>query len=363
MLYCKRLSLEHFRNHGQLVLAFEGRFTAICGPNGVGKTSVLEALKVLALTKGLRPDKDVLQHQAPYYRTAGSFELGGMAFDLHLAFQPGQGKRLLKDGLPVKRMSDHLGTLPLVLVLPDDVQLIREGSTARRSWLDGVLAQSDAGYRQALRQYEKALRQRNALLAQFAERGGYNAEAMEPWTAQLLKHGPPLMEARAALMAAFAPHFEAYYAGIAGEAEVPKLSYLPDVEASSSLEQVLHEALPHDRAAGRTTRGPHRDDLLFELGPLPLKGYGSQGQHKTYVLALMLAQHAYLQAQTGMPPLLLLDDIFDKLDAQRTQALLRLLDEQMEGHFFLTDTSAERVQQRFGAHTQAGIQVIELPLE
>jgi DNA replication and repair protein RecF len=230
----------------------------------------------------------------------------------------------------------------MVMITPYDGQLILEGSEVRRRFLDGLIAQFDRGYLDALIRYNRAMAQRNTMLKRFAEQGGGSLELLEPWDEQLITHGSTVFEVRRTFMQELVPLLALHYAGISAGPEQVALEYRSALEATP-LRTLLHQAWDRDRMAGHTTQGVHKDDLVFSINGQPLKRYGSQGQQKTYLIALKLAQFDLTQQRSGQRPILLLDDIFDKIDPQRMRHLLKLLSGQRFGQVLITDTDASRL--------------------
>lgn len=344
-MFFQRVELTHFRCHTALGVDLAPGLTALVGRNGVGKTAVLEALHCLAFTRGFRPDRELVQRGAAYVQVVGRLAPGYAYQTLTYAFVPERGKRLLYDQLPAARLADHLGRIPVVAVLPDDTRLVQGSGTDRRAWLDGLLAQQDAHYLAALTRYQRALEQRNALLAQ-AEGHAPDPALLAHYDGVLAEATGPIVTLRRAFLAAFSPQFHTAYRAIAQTDETPGLAWVDAVDDPSPA--AVAEALAHaqraDRAAGRTTWGLHREDMTLLLGGLPVRSHGSQGQRKTYLLALKLAQYAYLHAALATAPLLLLDDVCDRLDEQRIGALFAYLATHVTGQTVVTDTSEPRIR-------------------
>lgn len=349
-MYLQSVSLNHFRNYAALQLGLCPRVNCLTGPNGSGKTNFLEAIYYLSYTKGFHTDKSALQHGAPFFTIDA--ELRGtdvIAAKLGCAYVPGKGKKMLRDRQPLARLSDHVSALPLVCVLPKDAELITASGQARRNWANYLLSQFDKAYFEALLRYEKALKQRNALLANFLESYAFQPELLEPWNLQLAKHGALLSARRLAFVKDFQPVFDEFYARISEGREAPAVQYRSGVRGLDEAGWLayLEEQAPKDRAAGRTTGGVHRDDFQFMNDGHAVRYFGSQGQQKTFVAALKFAQYSFMRAQTGKPPILLLDDVFDKLDDARVGQIARLLAEELTGQVFVTDTSAQRLRHVF----------------
>jgi DNA replication and repair protein RecF len=347
-VHIEHLELTGFRSYEAAAFDFSPQLNGLYGPNGSGKTNLLEALHFLCLTKGFHPDRDAVRQGDRFFNLNASGQWGGQPHSLRCHYQPGVGKRILLDGQPLARLSQHIGQLPVVVVLPDDTDLIRGGGSLRRRWLDGAISQTDPHYLEALLHYERALKQRNSLLEAFREQGVADPAALEPWDYQLARHGPYLQTGRRAFVAAFSPIFLQMHTHICGGREAVALDYAPadTIATEDDMLALLHARQRADLAAGRTTAGPHREDLHFLLEGHALRSRGSQGQQKSFVLALRLALAPFLQQQTGRPPILLLDDLFDKLDPHRTRAIASLL-AQHPGQVFISHPDAPRLQAAF----------------
>ena len=349
-MYLQSVKLNHFRNYGALYLELCPGVNCLAGPNGSGKTNFLEAVYYLSYTKGFHTDKSAVQHGEQFFMIEAAVRGENLDFQrLGCAFVPGKGKKILRDQHPLPRLSDHVGALPLVCVLPKDAELITASGQARRNWVNYLLSQFDAEYFAELLRYEKALKQRNALLQTFLEGGYFQAEALEPWTAQLAKSGHVVAEKRKHFAAAFQPVFEEFYRLIAEDKEAPLIQYRSGFRDKTEQEwrAALDEQTFKDRAAGRTTAGAHRDDFRFMNDGYAVRYFGSQGQQKTFVAALKFAQYRFMKTKTGQTPVLLLDDVFDKLDDRRVGRIAGLLGEELTGQVFVTDTSAQRLREVF----------------
>jgi DNA replication and repair protein RecF len=366
------LDLLFFKNYEEAHLRFAQHVNCFTGPNGSGKTNLLDAIHFLALTKSAFAATDALsiRHGADYAMVRGRFSDGPSAdlsaqesvvksaidsvqVNLHAAVN--QKKTVLLNRAPYERLAEHIGRYPLVLLSPYDTDLVREGSEDRRRFFDGLLSQRDPAYLDALLRYNAVLRQRNAALKQFAERRRADLDLLAVFDEQLVPAGQFLTEARAQFLVEFEPLFQRHYAHLTDGAESVALIYrspLLDSEANTDdFAALLHQAQRADLAAGRSTIGPHRDDFDFLLlparsgydqSPRPVKQLGSQGQQKSFVIALKLAQFELLAARHRRKPLLLLDDIFDRLDERRIARLLGLVADGTFGQIFLTDSHPHR---------------------
>lgn len=310
----------------------------------MGKTNLLDAIYYLCMGKSYfnTPDSLMAKHGEAFFRLEGHFERNGKKERIVAKVIPRKKKELERNGLAYQRLSEHVGLLPVVMIAPDDTYLVREGSEARRSFLDNTLSQIDNAYLNQLITYNKLLKQRNALLKQFGEHGRYDRAMVEVYDQQMLAPAQAIHNARSAFMQGFQPLVQQAYAQISGEAESIDCTYRSKL-TDTPFSALLAEAAEKDRILQRSTVGPHKDDLVFEIGGYPLKRFASQGQLKSFVLSLKLAQYQVLREEKKVPPLLLLDDIFDKLDGQRVTQLLRLLQQQAFGQAFITDTDETRL--------------------
>jgi len=343
-LHLARINVLNFRNHREAELELGPEVNCFVGPNGVGKTNLLDAVYYLSLGKSYFEAVDmhnILQGEE-LFMVQGAMHTDAGEDTVLCSVRKGQRKILSRNRKEYDRLADHVGRYPVVMITPYDGQLILEGSEVRRRFLDGLIAQFDKAYLEALIRYNRALAQRNAMLKRFAETGGGSLAQLEPWDEQLITHGTAVFEVRKAFMQELIPLLDSHYRGISAGPEHVALSY-----RSSLLEEPLRDLLAHswdrDRAAQYTTVGIHKDDLEFTINERPLKRYGSQGQQKTYLIALKLAQFDLTHSRTKARPILLLDDIFDKIDPQRMRHLLKLLSDQRFGQVIITDTDASRL--------------------
>lgn len=354
------LRLTGFRNYAELELPLESRVVAVVGPNGTGKTNLIEAFHVLCTARGFAADRETLGHDAPFYLVEGRLRDGGPLAEVSCGYWPGRGKKLICDRRPLPRLSDHLGQLPVVTVLPDDMEVVRSAAKARRQWLDSLLIQFDRPYLNAFTVYDRTLQQRNALLAASATPGGpaLDFSLLRHYDEQLAEQGARLVATRAAFLLDFQPVFRERHQAIVGGRETPSLVYAPDCAGgrAEDLLKFMAENRAADRRAGRTLRGPHRDEMLFDLNGKPVRKFGSQGQVKSWVVALRLAQYAWLARQSARPPFLLLDDIFDKLDEERMARIAALLRDEVQGQILVSDASAERLERVW---RQAGLSDVQ----
>ncbi|MFW5658973.1 MAG: DNA replication/repair protein RecF [Bacteroidota bacterium] len=344
-VHFEQLQLTQFRNYSHAQLDLQPGVTCFCGPNGAGKTNLLEAIRVLALTRGFHSERDLVQHNTNYFALKARWQGPDRQHTIVLSYDKQQGKKLLVDRQAEKRLSDHIGRIPLVALLPDDTVVIKQGGLIRRQWLDLLISQSDKAYLAALIQYEKALSQRNALLKQLSDGSIPSPSVLEPWDHQLAHSAPQIIRTRRAFLADFQPEFNTQHQFIV-EADSPQIVYKPsiDTEHPSDVIAALSAQRTHDLRSGHSTLGPHRDRLQLLLDGHPIRHFGSQGQQKTFLAALKLAQAKRLFELSGRPPVLLLDDMYDKLDDDRMARISERLTAGFIGQVFITDTSLSRLQ-------------------
>ncbi|UHG91305.1 DNA replication/repair protein RecF [Spirosoma oryzicola] len=350
-MHLEKLSLTNFKNYEDGRYAFGRQVNVIVGPNGSGKTNLLDAVYFLALSKSAFQNQDAFSilHDADYFIIDGIFEEHERAVQITISLQRGQRKVLMADKKPYERISEHIGRFPVVLVAPNDTDLVREHSEDRRHFFDGVLSQLDADYLRNYLMYQQVLKQRNSLLKLFAERNQVDNDMLDTYDAPLLELGQKIHDRRKQFVDEFLPGFRSHYAYLSEGRESVSIVYESEVSNPDFAEEFRHFRR-RDTVLQRTTMGVHKDDYTFMIGStsgesVPLKKFGSQGQQKTFVIALKLAQFNNLQAEKGVKPILLLDDIFDKLDDRRIGKLIQLMDEGAFGQLFITDARPERTRE------------------
>lgn len=338
-----RLILTNFKNYAEADIALCGNVNCFVGNNGAGKTNLLDAVYYLSFCKSyFNPiDQQNIRMGEEFFAIHGHY--GDDVASCVL--QRGKGKEMRWNKKPYKTLAEHIGKIPLVMVSPADQQIITGGSDIRRRFMDGVISQTDNDYLLHLLQYTKALEMRNKLLKQMWDDRLWDEGMVGVYDTQLTVHGERLWDARKRFIDDFRPLFEEYYRWIAGEGEHVAIDYTTD---GRPLAEQLLDARQADKYAQYTTVGPHKDDLLFMLGSeMSVKRFGSQGQQKSFALALKLAQFQYIENRCGQKPILLLDDIFDKLDILRVKQLIALVGSERFGQVLLTDTQPGRVQAIF----------------
>lgn len=334
----KTLSINNFKNIAEARLEFSPKVNCFLGNNGMGKSNLLDAIYYMSFCKSFSGVHDslLLRRGEDFCIVQGNYLRRGIDEDLSLGIAKGKRKTLKRKGKEYARLSSHIGSFPLVMVSPQDIDLIRGGSEERRRFMDMVISQSDNLYLDHLIRYNRSLEQRNKLLRDgVVDHGLYLAVELSMGMSAQYIHA-----ARKRWVEELTQMFNKYYSAIAGDGEVVHLSYRSSLnQPEASMESLLDEARRHDEIVKYTTVGPHRDDIEMELSGMPIRRTGSQGQCKTYTIALRLAQYDFLSNAAGMKPLLLLDDIFDKLDATRVERIMEVVTHRSFGQIFVTDTN------------------------
>lgn len=342
----KSLSLLNYKNFESQSFEFNDKINCFVGNNGVGKTNVLDAIYHLSFGKSyFNPiASQNIKHDESFFVINGAYEKDDKTEKIVVSLKKGQKKVIKRNSKVYDRFSDHIGFLPLVIISPADRDLIIEGSTTRRKFIDSVISQSDKNYLDQLINYNKILVQRNSLLKYFALNNTFNADTLDIYNKQLDTYGQVIFENRRAFLETFIPIFKERYKAISNGNELVNLIYNSDLK-DEKLESLLKKSINKDKALQYTSVGIHKDDLVFEIDNHPIKKFGSQGQQKSFLIALKLAQFDFIKAQSGVNPILLLDDIFDKLDENRVSQIIKLVDNENFGQLFISDTHAERTEQ------------------
>ncbi|MFK7954093.1 MAG: DNA replication/repair protein RecF [Ekhidna sp.] len=342
-MFLERIQLTQFKNHGSSSYDFGKRINCVLGNNGKGKTNILDSIYYLSFTKSAVGSQDRLsvQHEMSSFTIHGSYDECVLA----IQFQKGKTKTLKIDGKEPDKLSDVIGKVPLVIVLPDDTAMINEGSEERRKFFDGALSQFDSEYLQNLLSYNKLLKQRNSLLKQNDGRS-LNYQLIETYDDQLIPLAIQISKRRRELKELFLPFLKKNYAELHEAGESPDLNFKTQVD--EGFESMFRNNFQRDQIMQRTLLGSHKDDFEFVLDGELIKKFGSQGQQKTFIIALKLALYDFLKDKKQQKPLLLLDDIFDKLDDSRIEMLVSLLlDENRFGQIFITDARKDRSKELF----------------
>jgi DNA replication and repair protein RecF len=340
-MYLKKLGLTNFKNYELNELEFSPKINCFIGNNGVGKTNILDAIHYLSLTKSFfnNIDSVSVRHGEDYFIINGTFVRGGEEDNIYCAFQKQKQKLLKRNGKEYPRLSDHVGRYPVVMISPADSALITEGSEDRRRFMNKIISQYNTGYLDSVLKYQKALQQRNRVLKDFRLSGRFDPEALAIWDSQLVKYGSYVYSERDLLVNEMIPVFQDYYDLISSGKETVKLKYRSHL-AEGDFGEALLNSVEKDRLLEYTTIGIHKDD----------KSLGSQGQQKSYLVALKLAKFAYIRRKAGFPPILLLDDIFDKFDADRVEQIIRIVGNDSFGQIFITDTHRDRLHEILSSH-------------
>jgi DNA replication and repair protein RecF len=339
------LSLINYKNFESQSFTFDSKINCFVGHNGIGKTNVLDAIYHLSFGKSyFNPiATQNIKHDEEFFVVDGVFDKDESQEKIIVSLKKGQKKIIKRNGKIYEKFSDHIGFIPLVMISPADRDLIIEGSDTRRKFIDSVISQSDKTYLNNIINYNKVLVQRNALLKYFALNNTFNAQTLDIYNEQLHNYGSDIFKTREEFLKAFIPIFKLRYNAISNRKEDVNLSYKSDL-FEGGLKTLLKTNLNKDKALHYTSVGIHKDDLNFEIETYPIKKFGSQGQQKSFLIALKLAQFDFVKQQSGVTPILLLDDIFDKLDEQRVAQIIHLVDDEHFGQIFISDTHPERTE-------------------
>ena len=344
-MFLKKISLFNYKNFSEATFEFDTKINCFVGKNGIGKTNILDAIYHLANGKSYFNPLAVqnIKHNEEFFVVDGEFEKNDRSEQIVCSLKKGQKKILKRNGKLYEKFSDHIGFIPLVIISPADRDLITEGSETRRKFIDSVISQLDSQYLQQLIQYQKTVAQRNALLKYFALNHVFEKDTLIIYNEQLNELGQSIFEKRKDFLEKFIPIFNNYYKEISNGSETVQLVYQSDLSEKNTL-ALLDENLSKDRALQYTSVGVHKDDLSFEIDNHPIKKFGSQGQQKSFLIALKLAQFDFVKKQSGEKPILLFDDIFDKLDEFRVAKIVSMVNNDEFGQLFISDTHAERTE-------------------
>jgi DNA replication and repair protein RecF len=343
-MYLKRLSLTNFKNYSQAELEFSPKINCFVGNNGVGKTNILDAIHYLSLTKSFfnNIDSISIRNDEDFFIIQGMFVKDGEEDNIFCSFHRQKNKMLKRNGKEYERLSDHVGRYPVVMISPADNALISEGSEERRKFMNKIISQYNAEYLESALNYNKALQQRNKLLRDFVGSNSFDDEMLSVWDAQLVRYGTFVYSERDLLINELIPVFREYYSMVSNQKEKVRLRYRSQL-SEGDFTLSLRNALSKDRSLEYSTVGIHKDDLLFEMNGHSVRSLGSQGQQKSYLVALKLAKFDYIKKKAGLSPILLLDDIFDKFDSERVAQIIRLVGNHRFGQIFITDTHQDRL--------------------
>ncbi len=349
-MYLDNLILNNFKNYGETDLSFSPKINCFVGDNGVGKTNILDAIHYLSLTKSYFSgiDSGNVRHGDDYFIVKGLFRSDHGDDEVSCAFQRDKRKAVKRNGKEYQRLSDHIGRFPVVMISPSDSSIILEGSEERRKFMSSVISQYDREYLDALIRYNKALRNRNRLLKENGGRGLSDREMLSLWEHHMVPASELIYKARSKFVEELIPVFQEYYTHISGNREKVELIYRSQLK-EAGLAELLERSLERDRQMQYTTAGIHKDDLELNMNGYPIKELGSQGQQKSYLVALKLAKFEYITSMGGVKPVLLMDDIFDKFDENRVKQIIKLVSNHRFGQIFITDTHQERLSSILGA--------------
>ena len=345
-MYLQELKLSNFKNCESAELSLSEKINCFVGLNAAGKTNVLDSIYYLAFCKSYfaLTDKQNIRHGEDFFAIHGDFHFDNDELHTISCVQKSASKKSFKcDKKEYERLADHIGKIPLVMISPYDSDLINSGSELRRKFLDGVISQFDPSYLNCLLNYNKALQQRNRQLKFFSENRMWDSTLLEIWDQQLIQNAIPINEKRKTFLEEFVPVFQKYYEIVSGTNEQVAITYNSALN-EKPYQDLLAESLNHDRYSTYTSTGIHKDDLVFLIDNHVVKQFASQGQQKSFVVAIKLAQFDFNYKKIGHKPILLLDDIFDKLDDNRVTQLVKLVGNDHFGQVFITDTQRQRIK-------------------
>lgn len=344
-MYLKKISLFNYKNFSEANFEFDSKINCFVGKNGIGKTNVLDAIYHLSYGKSYFNPLAVqnIKHNEEFFVIDGEFEKEERPEQIVCSLKKGQKKILKRNGKQYDKFSDHIGFIPLVIISPADRDLIVEGSETRRKFIDSVISQLDSTYLQQLIQYQKIISQRNALLKYFAINHVFENTTLIIYNEQLHSLGHSIFEKRKQFLEDFIPIFNKHHQSITGNEETVQIVYESQLH-EKDLMTLFENNLGKDRVLHYTSTGIHKDDLSFEIENHPIKKFGSQGQQKSFLIALKLAQFEFVKKQSQQNPILLFDDIFDKLDEFRVGKIIEMVNNDDFGQLFISDTHPERTE-------------------
>lgn len=347
-MHLEKIGLNNFKNYTELELAFPNKINCFVGVNGSGKTNLLDAIHYLSLTKSAFNSVDTqnIHHDEDFFAVRGDFMIDKKINKVQCSLQKRQKKTIKIGGNPYDKISEHIGKFPVVLTHPNDTDLIREGSETRRKFFDSTISQINRKYLEYLIRYNHALKQRNSQLKHFSEKNYFDADLLAPYDKLLETLGEYIYQERSLFTQSFLPFFEKQYQYLSDKKEVTSINYNSDL-STDNYTALFANSLKKDLILNRTNVGIHKDDFEFKIENHPIKKFGSQGQQKSFILALKLAQFEQMSTEKGYKPILLLDDVFDKLDDNRIDKLMKILSGKSFGQIFITDARPERTKTIF----------------
>ena len=342
-MFLKELSLTNYKNFESLKFSFDTKIICFVGLNGVGKTNILDSIYHLSYTKSYFnpiPSQNI-KHGETFFFISGRYMINDKEENILVSLKKGDKKIIKRNNKLYKKFSDHIGKIPLVLISPDDRNLIIEGSETRRKFIDGIISQIDKEYLNNLIDYNKTLKQRNALLKMFYDNSESLRKTIDIYDRQLSSDAQKIYDKRREFLNEFIPIFKSRYKELSNDKENVEIKHSSDISPDQNLYKLLKNSLEKDLRFQYTTKGIHKDDLNLSLDNFPIKKYGSQGQQKTFLIAMKLAQFDYL-SKLDSKPILLLDDIFDKLDDARVKQIINLVNQEKFNQIFISDTNKTR---------------------
>lgn len=344
-MFLKQLTLLNYKNISQQNFDFDTKINCFVGKNGIGKTNILDSIYHLAYGKSYFNPLAVqnIKHDEDFFLLDAVFLKNDKEEKVSCSLKRGQKKVIKRNNKAYEKIAEHIGLIPLVIISPADNDLIAEGSDVRRKFIDGVISVLDQSYLNQLLQYQKLIAQRNALLKYFALNQTFDQDTLTVYNEQLTPLGNTIFEKRKQFLENFISIFTKYYDLISDKAESVGLVYQSQLK-EEPLENLLQNGIAKDRAAQYTNFGIHKDDLSFEIDGYPIKKFGSQGQQKSFLIALKLAQFEFIKEKSGELPLLLFDDIFDKLDEFRVTKIINMVNNDTFGQIFISDTHPDRTE-------------------
>jgi DNA replication and repair protein RecF len=348
-VHLKNIHLINFKNYEEAEFTLSSGVNCFFGKNGSGKTNILDAVYYLSMCKSYLNvlDRQNIRFNELFFSISGEWHKDEKDVQIHCAVKMGSKKVFKRNKKEYEKLSEHIGQFPVVMISPYDRDLISEGSELRRKWMDGIISQFDRSYLEEIQRYSKVLEQRNALLKNMFEHGLFDRESIEVWNEQISNLAHKIHEKRKTFIQEFLPVFKERYNFIALKDEDVRLEYRSQLN-DASMEELLQQFERKDAFSQYTNAGTHKDDLIFTIKDHPIKKFGSQGQQKSFIIALRLAQYDWLKNHLKTKPTLLLDDIFDKLDSSRVKRLLELVSDQYFGQVLVTDTDQDRLNEILG---------------
>ena len=347
-MHLENLHLINFKNYEEAEIQLSDGINCFVGNNGAGKTNILDAVHYLSICKSYMNviDKQNIRFDQPFFSIQGQWHKDDAKIAIHCAVKVGSKKVFKRNKKEYEKLADHIGQFPAVMISPYDRDLISEGSELRRRWMDGIISQFDRRYLDSIQKYAKVIAQRNALLKNMAEHRMFDRDSIEIWDHQMIELGLDIFEKRKSFLNEFIPVFQKHYDAIGHVDEEVHLVYKSQLSDALFVD-LLKQYEKKDAYTRYSNAGVHRDDLVFQIKGHPVKKFGSQGQQKSFIIALRLAQYEWLKNHLNTQPVLLLDDIFDKLDHTRVERLMKLVSDQFFGQVLVTDTDIERVEKIF----------------